>query len=126
MNALFLGARTIYNASGDFYGEPMELINAEYSWNTKSSGFYKVPATNKEADTLWHRYMYFENEPQEIFGKGGLYERVCERLYGETAGPIMAEYYRESAWLPEDLTPQEWPTSKSSGWPPAARYLPLT
>ena len=48
MNALFAGARSMYNASGDFYQEPMELINAEYSWNIRSTGFFKIPVTPTE------------------------------------------------------------------------------
>jgi Glycosyl hydrolase family 20, domain 2 len=101
MNALFIGARGIYNASGDFYQEPMELINAEYSWNVRSTGFSRVPATYQEGTQLLGRYAYKKNEPPEVFGSGELYERVCKMLYGAKAGPIMASYYRLSAELPE-------------------------
>ena len=39
MNEVFRGARTIYNETGDFYREPMQLVAAEYSWNRRSTGF---------------------------------------------------------------------------------------
>ncbi|MCW5977922.1 MAG: hypothetical protein KIT09_07580 [Bryobacteraceae bacterium] len=101
MNAMFLGAKSIYNATGDFYQEPMEVLNAEYSWNSKSTGYYRIPARYQEATDLRFRFIYEENRPAEIFGPGGLYERACELLYGAAAGPIMAAYYRESAWTPD-------------------------
>jgi hypothetical protein len=100
MNALFQGARGIYNASGDFYQEPMELIDAEYSWNVRP-GFFRVPATYNEARELVRRYADEQNQPPEVFGPGGLYERACDLLYGAKAGPVMAAYYRLSAELPE-------------------------
>lgn len=125
MNALFRGAAGMYNASGDFYGEPMELINAEYCWNTKSSGFFHVPLTYTEAVDSWHRFMYVKDEPPEIFGAAGLFERACRLLYGQTAGPVMMDYYRESAWLPEDSTdPAESAGHYDSSQ--ASTYVPLT
>lgn len=116
MNALFEGARGIYNATGDFYQEPMELIAAEYSWNVRSDGFFCVPATYDEARVLLRKYAFEENEPKEIFGSGKLYERSCELLYGKNAGKIMADYYRLSTWLPEAPASDER----------AQQYLPLT
>ncbi len=122
MNALFKGARGIYNASGDFYQEPMELINAEYSWNTRPNGFSQVPATYQEGRQILAKDAYRENEPREIFGPGGLYERVCKMLYGAQAGPIMAEYYRLSKELPE--LPEQSAQADSLERPMS--WLPLT
>ncbi|MCW5977917.1 MAG: hypothetical protein KIT09_07555 [Bryobacteraceae bacterium] len=101
MNAMFRGATTIYNGTGDFYKEPMEIISAEYSWNTRSAGFFADPATHQETVPTWRRYIFRENQPEEVFGAGGLYELTCKRLYGPEAGPIMADYYRASAYLPD-------------------------
>jgi hypothetical protein len=118
MNALFAGARGIYNASGDFYQEPMELIDAEYSWNVRP-GFFRVPASYEEARELLRRFANREGEPPEVFGPGGLYERACRLLYGPKAGPVMAAYYRLSTDLRESPVPGE-----SNGR--AQTYLPLT
>jgi len=118
LNALFLGSRGIYNASGDFYQEPMELINAEFSWNARAMGF-RVPRDYAEARQLVRSYMYEENQPTEIFGPGGLFDLACERLYGRHAAPLMAKYYRLSTMLPEAP-----PKSPSMGRP--MTYVPLT
>src|SRR5207237_983087 len=54
-----------------------------------------------EGVNLRTRYTYQQGEPAEIFGPVGIYERACQLLYGPKAGPIMARYYRESAWAPD-------------------------
>jgi hypothetical protein len=119
MNALFTGARGMYNSTGDFYQEPMELIAAEYSWNVRSDGFHRIPATNEEARALLRDYAYGENKPAEVFGPGGLYERSCRLLYGVAAGKIMAAYYRLSVELPETRL-----NAQADARPQT--YLPLT
>ncbi len=121
LNAAFLGARTMYNFSGDFYGEPMAVINAEYSWNAHAPGGCD-PLTYEEASTLYHRYVYDQNQPEAIFGAGGLYHRACALLYGEKAGPVMADFYRESAWIPD----VEIQAPKSSRAHYGNSYLPAT
>ncbi|NLX96381.1 MAG: hypothetical protein GXY83_09410 [Rhodopirellula sp.] len=118
LDALFLGSRGIYNTSGDFYQEPMELINAEFSWNAQAKGF-RVPRDHAESQQLVRSYMLEENQPADIFGPGELYDVACERLYGRRAARLMAKYYRLSAMLPE--TPV---ASASTGRP--MTYLPLT
>lgn len=118
LNTLFLGSRGIYNSSGDFYQEPMELINAEFSWNAQAKGF-RVPRDYAGSQQLVRSYMYEENQPTEIFGPGELYDLACERLYGRRAAPAMAKYYRLSTMLPE--APLESP---SAGRP--MTYVPLT
>jgi len=101
MNALFRGARTIYNGTGDFYREPMEIVSAEYSWNFRSTGFFTDPPRNAEAISIWRNYIFNGSQPEAILGGGKLYDRACKLLYGSEAGPIMAAYYRESAELPD-------------------------
>jgi hypothetical protein len=118
MNAMFQGARAMYNASGDFFQEPMELIDAEYSWNMRSTGFFRDPLTYKEAESERLRYIR-PGEPRQMFGAGGIYEAACNLLYGPAAGPIMAAYYKESAWVPDTPgkpDPERWEES----------YLPMT
>ena len=101
MNAMFLGAKSMYNATGDFYQEPMEIINAEYSWNSRSTGYYRVPSRYRKPRICAFDLSTTRVEPPEIFGRGGIYEKACELLYGPKAGPIMASYYRASAWTPD-------------------------
>ncbi|MCW5977924.1 MAG: hypothetical protein KIT09_07590 [Bryobacteraceae bacterium] len=118
LNAMFLGARGVYNSTGDFYREPMEVVAAEYSWNARAPG-WRDPMRFDEATALDRRYTYEPDEPKEVFGPDGVYARACQLLYGSKAGPIMASYYRESAYLPDvELTGR----TKESG----AGYLPGT
>ena len=123
LNALFQGATGMYNFSGDFYGEPMEVINAEYTWNTRSTGFFRDPKQHDAAVRLWQEFMSEEGEPPELFGPAGIYPAACNLLYGSKAGPIMASYYRESADVPdtrgESADLQNTPASMRSS------YLPM-
>jgi hypothetical protein len=121
LNAMFLGARTIYNSTGDFYREPMEIIAAEYSWNAHSPGF-RDPLSYDEALRLDRRYTFKSGEPEQVFGSEGVYAKACELLYGPKAGAIMASYYRESAWLPDI----EIPGSKLEPTFHSESYLPGT
>jgi hypothetical protein len=119
MNALFRGAQTIYNETGDAYREPMQLIAAEYSWNIRSTGFSVDPAEHGEALETWRKYVFQPDQPEALFGHGKLFERACNLLYGAKAGPIMAGYYGRSEWLPDtELTQQE--RTLSNG------YLPMS
>jgi hypothetical protein len=110
LNAAFKGARTIYNTSGNFYWAPMEIVNAEYGWNVRSTGFYDDPFTSGDGWRAWHRYIHQVNGPEQISGRGGIYARACDLLYGPKAGPIMAQYYMESVWLPDVAVkePEGW------------------
>jgi hypothetical protein len=74
LNIAFKGARTIYDTSGNFYSAPAELINAEYSWNARSTGFYHDPITGSVAWITWARYIHHWETLGEIFGPGKLYE----------------------------------------------------
>src|SRR6185436_13370029 len=76
------------------------------------------PSSYKEAESEHLRYMQ-PGEPPQLFGAGGIYEAACDLLYGPAAGPIMAAYYKESAWVPDTpdkLHPERWEGS----------YLPTT
>jgi hypothetical protein len=93
MNRSFLGSASIFNASGGFTQEPMQIINAEYSWNTRSNGFFHDPSRYEDATRIWKSYIDNQTRPEEIFGKDGLLERACESLYGQSAGQQVAKIY---------------------------------
>jgi hypothetical protein len=117
LDAEFFGARSMFNFNGNFFQEPMAVINAEYAWNTRSTGLSRKPARHGEVVELWHRYMFEPGQPAEVFGPGGVYEHGCELLYGAQAAPVMAAYYQETAWVPDGGTDYE--SQK-------ATYLPMT
>lgn len=118
MNGLFLGSRGIYNASGDAYQEPMELINADYSWNVRTTSRSQVPRTFDEARNNLRRFAYHMNEPVEIFGAGGVLDNALEHLYGAKSAAAMKKYYLEAADLPETAPVMENTRPMT--------YLPLT
>ena len=107
LNAIYKGATGMYNATGDFYREPMEIINAEYTWNTHSGGVYQDSGTFNEAMHLNLLYIYGKDQPPELFSAGGLFQRVCELLYGPKAGPAMEAYYHECAYVPDTQSEQK-------------------
>ncbi|KKK70823.1 hypothetical protein LCGC14_2920110, partial [marine sediment metagenome] len=92
LNALFLGASGIYNASGNAYAEPQQLLNAEYAWNVRSDGFFIEPTTHEAARDTWYGLVHNETQPPEIFAPGGQLERICRRLYGPAADPMVKHF----------------------------------
>jgi hypothetical protein len=119
MNAMFVGARSMYNFNGDFYQEPIEIINAEYDWNVHSTGFFRDPRTFKEATEMRRRFM-LEDEPKEMLAPGGLFRTACDLLYGAKAGPIMADYYLTYETI------QDTPEVQVRGNGGSSTYLPMT
>ena len=116
MNILFRGARSMYNFNGDFYQEPIELVNAEYTWNMRSTGFYRDPRTFEEATEMRRRYM-LNDEPKELLE---LFRAACDMLYGPKAGPVMAEYYLTYIDIPDA------PLVEGRGNGSSSSYLPMT
>lgn len=102
-NAHFLGAKSVYNSLGDPYHEPMELLAAEYSWNARSTGFFRNPSREADMDEIVP-WVYQPGQPPEIFGQGELFDRICAKLYGPGAGREMSAFYRETRLLPESRT----------------------
>jgi Glycosyl hydrolase family 20, domain 2 len=110
MNRLFLGSETIYNGSSGFNQEPLQLINAEYGWNSRSTGFFQDPGTYEEAVTLWENYRLNQSQPPPVFDSGGLLERVCQLLYGRQAGRQVAQVHSSFSQAEEKETPPDmWP-----------------
>ena len=105
LNASFLGAGTIYNGGSGFNQEPMQLIEAEYSWNVRSTGFYRDPKSYESAHRI--RLDLQDNRvwPQEIWGSDGLLETACVRLYGPKAAPAMVRFNALHEEASEDETP---------------------
>ncbi|MEW5977687.1 MAG: glycoside hydrolase family 20 zincin-like fold domain-containing protein [Acidobacteriota bacterium] len=105
MNRSFLGSEGIYNGSSGFNQEPLQLINAEYSWNTRSNGFFQEPRSYDEALGLWRGYQTNEARPAALFEAGGTLERVCDWLYGPRAGRHLAEMQRNFLAANDNETP---------------------
>jgi hypothetical protein len=105
LNRGFLGAESIYNSGGGINQEPFQLINAEYSWNSRSSGFFSDPGTYEEALDLSKKYLANESRPGPLFDSGGMIDRICALLYGRGAGRHVAELNRLFVSADEKQTP---------------------
>lgn len=130
MNALFLGARGIYNASGNAYEQPQQLLNAEYSWNVRSDGFFLEPTTHDAARGTWLGLVHNDTRPREIFEPGGWLERICRRLYGRAAAPMARHFsdyepVRPSAPAGEAAASATFDTVAGDTASADSRYLPM-
>jgi hypothetical protein len=104
LGGIFRGAAGIFNASGNFYEEPMEVINAQYDWNLRPASPSRDPRTYHQAVKLWRRFAFGKNQPPELFDADSIYNRACDLLYGVKAASMMAKYYELSQWVPDTLS----------------------
>jgi len=98
----FAGADAIVHASGNGLHEPQQLLNAEYGWNPRGSAFHIEKAQTDHAAFMrrYWRLLSGRARPAKLFAPGGFLDQACCRLYGEKAGPRMAEVYRLSGSRP--------------------------
>ncbi len=111
MNGLFDGAEAIYNFNGGLHQEPQQVINAEYSWNSRAPG-RTVPATFDEGLRRWQGLMMNEEMPEAVFGSKGVFPEACRRIYGAAAGELAARFYSftESRIVPSGRLPAFYPS----------------
>lgn len=89
LSRYFLGADAVLTCSGTAFAEPLALINAEYMWNSEGGAFYRMPDLPLDYDGFYKTFCAIrrgEPRPEEIFGKGGMLEVICRKLYGENGG----------------------------------------
>lgn len=93
---MFQGTEVLISASGNYFQEPLQLINAEYMWNPAHSAFYNA----EDLPIGYHAFMPFYRSartgsyrPEGIFGAGGLLDIVCQKLYG-AAAPQMSAFFK--------------------------------
>ena len=88
MNGIFKGAEAIYNFSGAVFQEPLQLFNAEYSWNVDAPG-HVIPIRNEETRSTWKALMNNRDLGPEITGPAGFLSEAFRQLYGDDAGGKM-------------------------------------
>ncbi|MCL5772190.1 MAG: hypothetical protein M1479_07945 [Actinobacteria bacterium] len=110
VSQIFLGADILAFASGNAYQEPLQLLNAEYAWNSKSSRFYrpKIPLTYVEFDRLFEKFKEAKIRPKKIYGKGGFIDIACNKLYGRDAGKGMSKLFKLRGKNNEPSVPYIW------------------
>lgn len=85
--------------NGNAFQEPLQVYNAEYSWNSENSGFFNIsprPANYKEYEDLFQDMVHGRIRPEEVFGEGGFLDIICQKLYGDEIGAEMAKLYKLS------------------------------
>ncbi len=108
MNGIFEGAEAIYNFSGGVHQEPLQVVNAEFSWNADAPGSQR-PKTFETALAAWNRLRSNQELPEEVFGSGGLFEEACVRIYGAKTGKVMARFFNFFEPLGDDEIPAFYP-----------------
>ncbi|MDA2926122.1 glycoside hydrolase family 20 zincin-like fold domain-containing protein, partial [Acidobacteria bacterium AH-259-G07] len=92
MNGIFRGGETIYNFSGAVFQEPLQLFNAEFSWNVRAPG-HMIPERYEEAKATWQSLMNNRQLPEEITRTNGFLAEACRKLYGKRAGEKMLAFF---------------------------------
>ena len=90
----FCGCDTVIAAGGNAFGEPRQAMWAEYEWNPEGTGYPWDPGLQNPAETYAAYRGLSEGSilPEPIFRHGdGLLHVACAKLYGELAGPAVAD-----------------------------------
>lgn len=90
-NHVFKGADSIYNFCGRSNQEPLQVFNAEFSWNCDSPYKIRTPSDPMQCRGLFKRLCNGALLPDGAFRKHGLLENICGRLYGSRSGRYIAE-----------------------------------
>jgi hypothetical protein len=96
LHSIMKGTDAVVTACGNAFQEPLQLLNAEYLWNSERSAFYNMkdmPTDYSEFLKVYKDMMEGKLRPQELYGSDGFLGVACRKLYGETAGPIMAKMF---------------------------------
>jgi len=96
LNGIFEGAEMVLNGSGTAYQEPLQLLNAEYTWNYRKSPFSQrdMPASYGRFRRMFEGYSSAEIRTAGLFARNGFLDLACEKLYGKEAGGPMSQVYR--------------------------------
>ena len=95
-NRLMKSCSAIITENGNGNQEPMQLYNAEYMWNCANSAYYNIPDmpdNYRVFEPFYREYLKGNIRPEEIYGKGGLLEIICEKLYGKAASEDFKELF---------------------------------
>lgn len=97
LNYVMKGYSTILTESGNSFQEPLQLYNAEYLWNCDNSAFYNVtpkPQSYEEYLKVFYGMLDSSCRPSEVYGKGGMLDVICTKLYGEKYGRKLSQIWK--------------------------------
>ena len=90
---LYEGAQSVCLSNGGIHEEPVQVLNAEFLWNSAADGFRVDPGDPAVLATSFERICRGHWRPEELFGEGRLLHRICRHLWGEAPGDAMYEAY---------------------------------
>ena len=88
------GAESVCISNGGVHGEPVQMLNAEFLWSGSANGCREEPADQTEAKRLFEAICRGTHRPPELFATGGVFDRLCARLWGNEAGTLMGRALR--------------------------------
>ena len=97
LNYMYLGYDNNFCFNGHAFQEPLAVFNAEYLWNAENSSFYNFtnrPTNYEDFRKLYKEMMESKIRPEEIYGKNGLLDIICQKLYGEDVGLELSKLYK--------------------------------
>jgi hypothetical protein len=86
---LYRGAHSVCLSNGGLHEEPIQVLNAEFLWNSQADGFCLDPGSNEEIEKLWPAVCRGQWRPEAALGEGGLLHQICRHLWGEEVGSFM-------------------------------------
>jgi Glycosyl hydrolase family 20, domain 2 len=99
LSGIFNGATAIYYFNGGAHQEPLQLLNAEFAWNTRAPGHH-LPTRYQESKESWEALMSLASLPEDIFSTDGFLTQACRQLYGPEADRPMRQYFTDSVSQP--------------------------
>lgn len=93
MAPFYDGAESVCLSNGGVHEEPVQLLNAELLWAGSAAGYREDPADETSAQALFRRMCQGKHRPAGIFGPGKIFQRLCQRLWGDAAGTEMYQAY---------------------------------
>lgn len=87
------GAESVCLSNGGVHEEPVQILNAEQLWSGSLAGYREDPPDEGSARGLFRRMVRGQYRPTALFGPGKLFNQICCRLWGETAGSAMYDAY---------------------------------
>ncbi|NUQ64090.1 MAG: hypothetical protein HUU20_16570 [Pirellulales bacterium] len=93
MAHFYEGAESVCLSNGGVHEEPVQILNAEFLWSGSARGYREEPPDETAAVERFQRMAKGRCRPAEVFAEGGVFQRICWRLWGDRAGNEMYRAY---------------------------------
>jgi hypothetical protein len=86
---LYQGATSVCLSNSGLHNEPIQVLNAEFLWNSQADGFAIDPGSNKALEPILARVKLGQWRPEALCGEGRTLQQICRHLWGEAVGDLM-------------------------------------